>query len=626
MLKKGLICIAILCWLMLAMPVLAATISKLGDRSDGSLAGSVHLIELFDAEDEKIAPDDDPLMPFSTKLTCGACHGYDIIKKGWHFNAADPEVAPGRPGQPWILVDPNIATQIPLSYRQWPGTYNPEQLGLTTWQFAGLFARHMPGGGPGELESDNPDEVMRSFVSGKLEINCLSCHEADPAYNQAEYAAQVNKQNFRWAPAAACRFANVTGSAEDMPDTYDPLMPGILDDPKLKPPTIKYREHEFDNKNQVFFDITKEIPDRRCYFCHSNKIVGKETPEKAAAGIDVHLAAGLTCIDCHGNELDHDITRGYENEASTSHNPLAATASCTGCHLEHDSSDVPMAGRTGAPVVKRTNFPLVHFEKLTCTACHSGPWPAAGTRRVKTSRAHALGTYNVNKADAALPHIITPVFAKNPDGKIGPHNLIWPAFWGSLEDHTVTPISLEVVELVVGNVIGERRLRPSGDWLVLKETYLTKILTALTSQKAAPGRPVYISGGKLYQLNAKGELAATEHEAARPYLWPIAHDIRPAAQALGARGCQDCHAGDAPFFFGKVAIDSPVTSEQNVVKNMYDFQDIDVTFTKVFALMVIIRPYLAILILAMCAIVGAVVILYGFIGLRRFLKLLAGAD
>ena len=59
---------------------------------------------------------------------------------------------------------------------------------------------------------------------------------------------------------------------------------------------------------------------------------------------------------------------------------------------------------------------------------------------------------------------------------------------------------------------------------------------------------------------------------------------------------------------------------------MYEFQGIDISYIKVLALQVMIRPYLAILLLTLCAIVGAVVIFYGFIGLKRLSKLSAGRD
>ena len=82
-------------------------------------------------------------------------HDYDVIKKGWHFNATDANVPAGRPGQPWIYVDAATGTQIPLSYRAWPGTFRPDQVGMSPFRFTQLFGRHMPGGGPGEIDTKN---------------------------------------------------------------------------------------------------------------------------------------------------------------------------------------------------------------------------------------------------------------------------------------------------------------------------------------------------------------------------------------------------------------------------------------------------------------------------------------
>ena len=584
----------------------------LGDVSDGSRAVPVHLIPLVDDEGDKITPAVEPLLPFSTRQTCGSCHDYEKISGGWHFNAAEPNVVSGRPGQPWIFVDAATATQFPLSYRTWPGAFRPELLGLTSWKFVQLFGRQMPGGGVGELASDNPDELVRGFISGKLEINCMACHDADPAHNQAEYADQIARQNFRWAAAATCGFASVSGSARNMPSNYDPLMPEPLDDPKLVPPAVTYRKSAFDHKNQIFFDIVRKIPTERCYFCHSNYDISKAGLEKWAVDEDVHLAAGLTCVDCHRNGLDHNITRGYEGEASVSKNPLAAAMSCESCHND---------GRLGASTPKHLGIPPVHFDKLTCTACHSGPWPEQKTLRTKTSRAHGLGTYNVNKSNDTLPHIIYPVFAKQPNSKIAPHKLIWPAFWGSLKGQKVTPIPLEVVRSMAGKIIDDKKLSPSGDWPALTAEQIEKVLELL---KSTEGEAVYICGGKLHRLNNKGRLIATEHNAANPYLWPIAHDVRPAVQSLGARRCEECHSTDAPFFFGAVAIDSPIIAERDSSKEMIEFQGINRFYTWAFAFSFVFRPWLKVVALGSCAILAAVLLLYALRALACVVKTLAG--
>ncbi|MHC4654021.1 MAG: hypothetical protein ACYS91_03270, partial [Planctomycetota bacterium] len=421
--RKGLIITAVCCWLVLALSAVAGTEGKkIGDVSDGSLAVPVHVIGLRDSEGDKISPDDDPIQPFSTRQTCSACHSYETIGKGRHFNAADVNAVPGRKGQPWIFVDTDTCTQIPLSYRPWPGAFHPEQLGITTFKFTQHFGRHMPGGGVGELESDDMDELVRQDVSGMLENNCLGCHNAHPGQDQAEYAGQVEFQNFRWAAAAATEIASVKGAAVTQPDIYDPFMGDAI--------VTTYRENTFDHEKKVSLNITRKVPNQRCYFCHSNIEVGKHGSEEWEADEDVHLASGMNCVDCHRNGLDHNIIRGYEGKDTASQNPSAASTSCKGCHTE---------GRLGAPVPQHPGIPPVHFEKLTCTACHSGPWPKKQTHRGKTSRAHALGTHGVNRSADALPHILYPVFAKQGGDRIAPHKLVWPAYWGTLKDEKVTP-------------------------------------------------------------------------------------------------------------------------------------------------------------------------------------------
>lgn len=604
-----------------------------GDVSDGSRAVPVHLIDLIDEQGQKILSEDERFLPFSTRQTCAGddCHNVQTVAGGWHFNAVDGNVPAGRLGQPWIFVDARSGAAIPLSYRPWPGAFRPQQIGLSAFQFTQLFGRQLPGGGPGELESDNPDEVIRGFVSGKLEINCLCCHSANPAQDQAEYADQTARQNFRWAATAASGLASVRGSAATQPNTYDYLMSDAI--------AVKYRENIFDHKNRVFFDIVTKIRAERCYFCHSNADLDKDGSEKWAADEDVHLAAGLFCVDCHRNGIDHNITRGYENEVFVSKNPLAATSSCRLCHLgwgmettnqelatQQQPLSPPIEGRLGAPVPQHRGIPLAHFDKLTCTACHSGPWPAKKTLRTKTSRAHGLGTHNINKSDDVLPHIQTVVFAKQPDGKIAPHKLIWPAFWATVKGQTITPIDFETVRRSTYKVIRKKDVPDSGGWPELTAEKIKKILQSLSRSKSIEDEVVYICGGKLWRLDKQGELIAAEHDAARPYLWPIAHDVRPAARSLGINGCKDCHSTKAPFFFGDVVVDSPVVGEQGGVKKMFEFLEVRPFYTRAFAWSFVFRPWLKVVALGSCALLAAVLLLYALKALACITGTLAGKD
>ncbi|MEI9972595.1 MAG: hypothetical protein WDO73_11370 [Ignavibacteriota bacterium] len=41
---------------------------------------------------------------------------------------------------------------------------------------------------------------------------------------------------------------------------------------------------------------------------------------------------------------------------------------------------------------------------------------------------------------------ITPVFARNEQGKLAPNRMVWPAFWGRVQNGAVTPLDPDVVK------------------------------------------------------------------------------------------------------------------------------------------------------------------------------------
>ncbi len=610
-----------------AAEVQQTTGQLLGDKSDGSRARPVHRIPLYSETDQggkgpQVDPNAAVVLPFSTKWTCGECHSYDIIEEGWHFNATDANVPAGRPGEPWIYFSPRLGLQIPLSYRRWPGTHQPDEIGMSEYQFTQTFGRHMPGGGPGAVAAKSMEDKGRQLVSGKLEVNCLACHNNSPGQDMggvAGYAVQTSRQNFRWAAASSCEFATMKGSAADMPVTYDPFMP----EGKPKEPQITYHKNAFDQDGNVLFDIVREASNERCYYCHTDVYYPTDSngpAEKWASEEDVHLKAGLKCVDCHRNGLDHDIVRGYPGEDAVSKNKLAAVTTCESCHLPQGNA-VPKAGRLRAPVPKHIGLPPVHFEKLTCTACHSGPWPGAQAATTKTSRAHLLGVPNSSKEKNVLPHIASPVFAKEGD-KIGPQRMIWPAFWATVSDSNVTPIKLETIESAVKPVFKDVNLPADGSWPSLSKELIAAALKALIP--AVKGTPAYVAGGSLYRLNDKGEV--TEHAndpAAAPYMWPMAHTVRPAAQSLGVRYCTDCHSTSSPFFFGAVAADSPVSTPKPVVHRMAEFQQISPTYAWAFSASFVFRPWFKVFAGGAAAVLCIVLLLYGLRALAAIAKALA---
>ncbi len=595
---------------------------KLGDVSDGNRSVPVHLLDLYDADTMLVRSGDQPMLPFSTKVTCGKCHNYEKVRTGWHFNAVDSSVNSGRRSQPWILVDQKTGTQLPLTFRAWPGTYRPDQVGLDAWQFTQAFGRHMPGGGAGEnVEADSPELFLRRQISGSLEINCLSCHDVEAGHDQAEYANQIKRQNFRWAAAATSGFASVRGAAKDAPDNYDIYSGVPLEGLNLAAPAVSYDLSRFNAQGKILFDIRRRIPNERCYFCHSTQTTGATHAERWQAQEDIHLTSGMMCVDCHRNGLDHNMIRGYEDEPQAQNNSIAAGFSCQGCHMPDESSEVPVAGRLGAPIAKHFGIPTLHFEKMTCTACHAGPWPADKAQFVKTSQAHALGTHSVNRSAVVLPHVAAPVFVREENGMIAPHKMIWPAFWGRMNGKEITPILPHEVAALSDTLFSAVDSTRSGDWLPFTEDQIAQMLQRLSAADSSRREAAYIAGGKLYLLNKSGKLAKENHRAAQPYSWALGHDVRPASQSLGIRGCGDCHSFNAPIYFSQLKVDSPLAEERHsTYKAMNDFTDLSGFYARFFALTFFLRPLLKWLLIFMSAILTGVLLWHALQGLGSLMK------
>ena len=158
--------------------------------------------------------------------------------------------------------------------------------------------------------------------------------------------------------------------------------------------------------------------------------------------------------------------------------------------------------------------------------------------------------------------------------------------------------------------------------------HIVEGLTSLASDNSVEGRPVYVTAGIVYSLDDdEGELLEEEdNPEAQPYLWPIAHDVRPAAQSLGIRYCTDCHGTDAPFFFGDVGVDSPVVTERDSVRKMIEFQDIAPFYAWAFAFSFVFRPWMKMIVLGSCAVMAVVLLLYALKALACVVKALAGEN
>lgn len=481
-----------------AAAVSTALLISSGLASDEKWAGSrslaVHRIPLKDAFDQKIIPTEKNPAPFSTRFTCAPCHVYETIAGGRHFNSFSAAAPAGRPGEPWIWLDERTGTQIPVSPRAWPGTFKPADLGLSAWDFTVMFGRHLPGGGPAEPEENEETPGSRWGVSGKAEINCLACHNAAKVQDHSEWARQMLRENFRWAGTAAAGFAEIGGMASRLKGTWDPADGPNPDDSEWAVvPTVKYDPALFDSKFQAFFDLTYPPGDRSCLACHSNAPAGSR---KFDFDDDVHTAAGLSCSSCHRNDIAHDLVRGYEGEAADNPSLISSDFTCRACHLgEENKKELGNAGRMGAPYPSHKGFPEVHFERLSCTVCHSGPLPADEPARVRTARANRLGIFGKADWSTDLPVVVEPVYQPDTNGKLTPHRMMWPAYWGAFEGETIQPLRPEAVLAATGETL-------------FPERAVIRILTALRGMSDLAGEPVLVSGKNYFEQNYDGGLTA----------------------------------------------------------------------------------------------------------------------
>ena len=168
------------------------------------------------------------------------------------------------------------------------------------------------------------------------------------------------------------------------------------------------------------------------------------------------------------------------------------------------------------------------------------------------------------------------------------------------------PLPINKVKDVFRTQIKNQYDLENASWPSLTEQDIQTVLKALGAQIDPNDQPVYVSGGKLYSLAADG-LSSADHEAGKPYLWPIAHTVRPAAQSLGVRECQDCHDTEAGILFGQVAVDGPL-ADPNASVSMIEFAELDPGFNKLFAKTFVFRPMLKILSLIACAAIGMVIL------------------
>ncbi len=543
-------------------------------------------------------------VPYSPKQTCGACHDYEKIVRGYHFTQGageqPPESYAGR--YPWTTSPGNYGgnwcSPAPLYRQLAPETNtNARMIDMTSFEFVTATCGNChPGGGP--LESDRRgrryDVFMREngLVSGGdnglsgdyykarwdrtgvIEADCLLCHM--PTYDHKARQTQLAALNFRWAATAGAGLGSVTGkvAADESPE-------------------VTYDLGRFDADGNLAVNYVAEPRNETCLVCHA-KPGWKKRGASFSPRTDVHMRAGMRCVDCHasGSKAASDRIRGREEHqigkgddpSGWVRNDLDDTLrSCADCHL---------SGWNNAPRATHEWLPPLHMDSLSCQACHI-PF-----RPVKSALVQASDAYNHGpRISPPAKHIWTfydqemnywnhygemelftvrdqPTNVSRPTlavykGRIYPVNRVH-SMWVGFEE----PGRPGVNQLFMKDFFTmwkEHLADPQSNWPSLaavsddngdgapeinRPEEIDALLAACRAYLEKTGFPlenrrlVWVCDDRAWYSSTESRPLPREPHEATPYasVYKFSHDVAPARAALGAGGCTDCHRLNSPFF------------------------------------------------------------------------------
>ncbi len=550
--------------------------------------------------------------PYSPKQTCGTsgCHDYARITEGFHFSQGKGELppkefaarynwvsSPGNYGGNWCSPAPLYRQLAPKK------NTNARTIDMTSFDFVTATCGNChPGGGPLEYDREEKryDEWMRNPASGLvtggengldgdyykarwsetgvIEADCLLCHM--PEYDLKKRNAELANLNFKWAATAGSGFGNVNGKTS----TGDR-------------PAVVYDKSKFDTEGNILVHITPEPRNESCLGCHF-KPDWKKRGAAYSVRTDVHMQAGLRCVDCHaagsraadprirGREI-HQIGKGDDPSGWVRNDLDNTVRSCESCHAE---------GWRNAPRASHAWLPPLHMKKISCQACH------IPSRAVKSALVQASDVYNPAPRITPPPkHIWTfydqemafwnhygklelftakdePTNVTHPTlisykEKIYPANRVHSAWVGFEEQGKPGLNQLFMKDFF--QMWTQHRANPNGAYPALakitddnrdgiievnRPEEIDALLAATKSYLTATGFPmdgrrlVWVSESRAYYSATEfRDLPREGHEAtAYASVYKFSHDVAPAAAALGAGGCTDCHRSGSPFFEGGV--------------------------------------------------------------------------
>lgn len=569
--------------------------------------------------------------PYSPKQTCGAsgCHDYDKITEGYHFTQGADEksltkqneryqwtTSPGNYGGNWCSPAPLYRY---LSLKE---NNSARIMDMTSFTFLkdGCGECH-PGGGSAEFDRNGNryDKFMiennlksgdinnydgdyyqaRWIESGVLEADCMLCHQPD--YNYSARKKQIANLNFKWAAAAGTGWAEITGFVQDNQHVK-----------------VAYSKNIFNPDGTVSPKIIREPRNESCLFCHAQP-GWKKRGANFSSRTDVHLRAGLKCVDCHpagSKAIDNRINGKEEHQMAKGDDPGGlvrndldnTVLSCEYCHSN---------GYLGAPIAEHDWLPAIHLNRIDCTTCH------IPERFVKPAQFQAGDVFNPSpKIPGKGKHLwafygpdmnfynhygnidmmgyddkpsdpFKPIFIRYK-GKIYPANRVHSAWPGIAEDGKPGLMQPKMSDIYKmwndhfsdnNNYPELAKIKDDNDDGIVEVNSPEEIDALISSVSWMLNKTNYPMQNKkvVWVLNDRVYTSGTDYYTipketweASPYanVHKYSHDVLPAKSAFGKNGCSDCHNSNSNFFSANVLVypfdinANPVYSSQNEILNI----------------------------------------------------------
>jgi len=410
--------------------------------------------------------------------------------------------------------------------------------------------------------------------SGVMEADCLVCHLK--GYDHEARNKQIKGLNFRWAATVGAGFGRVTGAVAN----------GQV-------PKLTYDLSIFGKDGKVTLPVVKEVPNENCLSCHHGSD-WKKRGQSYSHRTDVHIRAGLRCIDCHltgrhaqdprikGRE-EHQIGKG-DDPGNFVRDDLDNTMRC--CEDCHEK------GILNAPIIKHRGLPPEHLKKIACQTCHipwrqvkaalvqdasvfnTSPRIAPAPKRLWSFYGPDIKPWNFYGDEIGYPEGLQPFFRFRPvlgwyKGEIYPLNRVY-TLWVGIKRPGETGIRQPRMKDIFSmwkkhlsdpdknypllkkiqddNRDGFKEVNTPEEIMALLES--ARSMLRSRSKNPAPGKVVFVDGDRYTADGVTWETLSKKPYEYTPYgsVFKFSHDITPARNAWGAGGCKDCHGKQSDFF------------------------------------------------------------------------------